>query len=263
MENRLSIELPSELLPFQANIESTIQPYMQIKARIEDDLRLWQSKFGGLPYLPQDVPYPLDSNGQPLFLLAQINFTETPRLETLPETGILQFYVSGTDGIFGTSYEDLTKQANFRILYFPNVLEDEGKLRGDFGFLPKFRMLPLGKSCSLEFSPASAPMSAHDYHFGSTILETDLPVWDKEVAHLYHTYEKLFRSAGHKLRGYPYFTQDDPRPREDDYVLLFQMDSDGEADILWSDCGVGNFFILEDDLRARNFSRVLYSWDSC
>lgn len=41
-------------------------------------------------------------------------------------------------------------------------------------------------------------------------------------------------------------------------MLLFQMDTDDEAGIMWGDCGVANFFISEKDLASKNFSRVLY-----
>jgi uncharacterized protein YwqG len=66
--------------------------------------------------------------------------------------------------------------------------------------------------------------------------------------------------AGHKLGGYPHFTQDDPRTRRD-LELLFQLDSDDG--VMWGDAGVGNFFIAPDDLARRDFSRVLFSWDCC
>ncbi len=48
-----------------------------------------------------------------------------------------------------------------------------------------------------------------------------------------------------------------------DYILLFQLDSDSEdgKDIMWGDAGVGNFFIHPDDLRKRDFSKVVYNWD--
>lgn len=72
-----------------------IKPFIKIKAKTKDHLRLWQSKFGGLPYFPKEFQYPTDSNGQAMFLLAQINFSETPKLESFPKKGILQLYVPG------------------------------------------------------------------------------------------------------------------------------------------------------------------------
>jgi uncharacterized protein YwqG len=47
------------------------------------------------------------------------------------------------------------------------------------------------------------------------------------------------------------------------YRLLFQMDIDDEAGIMWGDSGVANFFISQPDLESKNFSRVLYNWDCC
>ena len=61
----------------------------------------------------------------------------------------------------------------------------------------------------------------------------------------------------HQIGGLPFFTQSDVR-REGD-VLLFQMDSEGE--IGWGDMGIANFFISLSDLKAQDFTNVLYNWD--
>ena len=78
------------------------------------------------------------------------------------------------------------------------------------------------------------------------------------------------RNIGHWLFGYAYFTQNDPRDYMvdlQDYILLFQMDSDYSAErkseIMWGDSGVGNFFIKKDDLQKLDFSKVMYNWDCC
>ncbi len=261
---RLDVELPDELLPFKDNIESTIKPYLEIKARRQNNLALWQSKFGGLPYLPKGVAYPRDSKGVPLFLLAQINFAECPKLETFPEAGILEFYISDKD-VYGISFDDLTRQDSFRIQYFPEVIQDESHLLTDFGFLPRPNILPFEASCSLTYTSQHAPISVYDYQFGKNILGKDVPEWSEEVLSIARPYEELFPSLGHKISGYPYFTQTDPRHdkkyKGEDYTLLFQMDTDYEAGIMWGDAGVGNFFIREPDLQRRDFSKVLYSWD--
>ncbi len=261
---QLDIELPDELLPFRGSIESTIKPYLEIKARRENNLALWESKFGGLPYLPKGVAYPRDSKGSPLFLLAQINFAECPGLETFPDSGILQFYISD-DGLYGLSLDDLTRQDSFRIQYFPEVIKDESQLQTDFGFLPRPNICPLEGSCSLTYSARNAPISVYDYQFANRILGKDLTPWSDEVIGISSPYEKLFPSLGHQIGGYPFFTQSDPRHgkkyKRQDYVLLFQMDTDYEAGIMWGDAGVGSFFIREPDLRRRDFSKVLYSWD--
>jgi uncharacterized protein YwqG len=83
-------------------------------------------------------------------------------------------------------------------------------------------------------------------------------------------YREISHSCGHKIGGYPYFTQDDVRKcssnsdqKQKPDILLFQMDTDCNetVDIMWGDSGVGNFFIDESALRELDFSKVLYNWD--
>lgn len=270
MNQKLEIDLPNELLAYKDRIESTIKPFIEIKAEAKDNLHLWQSKFGGLPYFPKDLQYPTDSKGQAMFLLAQINFGETPKLVSFPEKGILQFYISNGSDFYGACFESLAKQDDFRVLYFPEVTEDDQFLVTKFDFLPKPDMVPIDKQSSLTFTLKHAPLSVYDYQFEPAILNIDSKLkYELFENHkkIYEEHEKLFRSEGHKLGGYPYFTQNDPRELEtyksEEYMLLFQMDTDNEAGIMWGDCGVANFFISQRDLESKNFSRVLYNWDCC
>ena len=138
----LETELPPELIPYKSHIEATIKPYIEITARLEENLRPWQSKFAGVPYLPKDVEYPLDSRNQPMYLLAQINFAETPQLEGFPRHGILQFYI-GADDLYGANLEDMTAQQGFRVLSFPEVLADAGRLQTFAPASAEDFMLPL------------------------------------------------------------------------------------------------------------------------
>lgn len=263
----VDIELPDELLVYKKAIESTIKPYIEIKANPDNSLKFWQSKFSGFPYLPKDFQYPRDSKGQLMLLLAQINFSETPKLKPFPEEGILQFYISNESDVLGLDYEDLTKQKDFRVIYFPDVLEDENQLLVNFNLPPHSDIFPLKKACSLIFNLRYAPMPVVDYQFKSKILGQNVPKSTADLYSIMDQYKKIFKSSGHKIGGYPYFTQNDPRQNRnyeaEGYVLLFQMDTDGEADIMWGDMGVGNFFIREQDLQKRDFSRILYNWDCC
>jgi uncharacterized protein YwqG len=261
MENVLDCELPEQLLAFKAAIEATVKPYIKIEAELANDLSLWQSKFGGLPYMPKDHPYPLSAYGEPLILLAQINFSETPALAGFPESGLLQFYIANGDDLYGACLDDLANQDGFRVVYFPEVLEDASLLLTDFSFLPELDMTPLEKSSALTFSLQSAPMTPADYQFETQVFSSER----EDFYDLCEAYWELFRSDGHKLGGYPFFTQTDPRYEEKykqgDYVLLLQMDSDDGADLMWGDCGVGNFFITRQDLAKKDFSKMLYTWD--
>jgi uncharacterized protein YwqG len=74
---------------------------------------------------------------------------------------------------------------------------------------------------------------------------------------------KLAPKSGHAVGGYPFFTQEDPRNNgfRDHTVLLLQIDSDADANIMWGDAGVANFFIMPKALEQCDFSNVLYNWD--
>ena len=76
-------------------------------------------------------------------------------------------------------------------------------------------------------------------------------------------YEKIC-SGGSRIGGYPFFTQWEIRDKDDENKLFIQLDSlyDSKEDILmWGDSGVANFFIIDEDLKNRNFEDVIYNWD--
>lgn len=74
--------------------------------------------------------------------------------------------------------------------------------------------------------------------------------------------ENDFYIIGHRIGGYPYFTQQDIREGASDHtILLLQIDTDDG--IIWGDSGVANFFITPEDLQKHNFSNVIFTWDCC
>ena len=65
---------------------------------------IFDSKLSGIPYWDLEKPFPLDSEGNNLSLLCQINFSEeNVEGSILPQEGILQFFISTDDPYFGTS----------------------------------------------------------------------------------------------------------------------------------------------------------------
>ncbi|ENU31758.1 hypothetical protein F991_00527 [Acinetobacter sp. CIP-A165] len=250
--------LPSTLHPYLEKISATMLPTVTMQLTPSDDLTLWQSKIGGQPYLPLDITYPVDSNGNPLVLLAQFNFAEIPNLPNFPDKGILQFYIAADD-LYGMNFDDQQQQSSFKVLYFDQIIEDATHLKQDFSELEfdEDAYLPFTGQYSIEFTLTSQPISAQDDGFNIGIDEDEV----------YESYSETFASTGHRLGGYPFFTQSDPRGYKEniqDYILLFQLDTDdAENDIMWGDSGVGNFFIHPEDLKKRDFSKVLYNWDCC
>ncbi len=267
MTIHLNTDLPSILKPYQASIAATIKPFIRIQTVPDQALKLWQSKFGGLPYLPKEFAYPADAEGNPLRLLAQLNFAELPKLAEFPEQGILQFYIAADDDLYGLNFDDQFEQNQFRVVYFEQVIKDESQLHTDFSFLAHNEegLTPITGAYALRFELAEAAVSIGDANFSSLMGREAYDDAD-DADDFFEAYDDQFNGAGHKLGGYPFFTQEDPREYQKElrpYILLFQMDTDNSegVDIMWGDSGVANFFIQLEDLKNKNFSRVMYNWD--
>jgi len=244
----------------QPKINSYAVDYIEMKAEEGKSLSLLNSKFGGLPYFPSDAEYPLDEKGKPMRLLVQINFSEIPNLKPYPESGLLQIYLSADDEMFGLDFDNITLQKNWKILWFGNA---EFEPRNDLGefFTEEWEYSPLFKDeFQLEFSlkqDIPSYPSLEYYKFINPLFEGK---FEDELG------EKSINeglSDGHKIGGFPYFTQSEIRDWKldfADYKLLLQIDSDDDK-IMWGDVGVANFFIKPEDLAKRDFSKVLYNWD--
>ena len=262
--------LPIEFKPYREQLEATLQPCHQIIAQ-PGATQLCQSKFLGLPYNPMDCPYPQDIDDKPMILLAQLNFSDIPPLTDFPEQGLLQIFISAHDEFYGAdlqNFASMQQQKRFYVRYF-DTLDAQDNCIQDFEFLRTFLsgqdlILPVQKECQLRFESDMSFMSPSDYRFDRTLGPKFFAQFGVEHEDLQDYYWQMFSGQGHRMGGYAFFTQPDPRavaPEEDDWVLLLQIDSDDVADVMWGDLGVGHFFVPRRNLQTRDFSRILYTWD--
>lgn len=235
------------------------------------DVPLTASKVGGDVYWPLPMSeYPRDCKHLPMVLLAQINWEEVPHLEDYPTEGLLQFFISAVDDLYGLRDEDRFTQIDFRIVYHQEVINSEFISAEWIGHqLPEFwdTITPHDwrSPLRMNFSLALQPMTTNTWQFMEIFSEI---FDDLDLRDAYN--DKYINSTKSQIGGWPFFTQNDVRYDTKEYDkgnLLLQINSEyssrrGVYDILWSDRGVGNFFISKADLRALNFSRVLYHWDS-
>ena len=81
-------------------------------------------------------------------------------------------------------------------------------------------------------------------------------------------YRDIDQRSYHKLGGHPEFTQQDPRQEHDgldNYTinLLTMFSEDAEKIVtVWGDQGTANWLITPEQLKNRDFSKVLFEW-SC
>lgn len=259
------VRIPEQLKNYEEDILRSVKPTIKVAGE-KGSTELWGSKIGGNPYLPLGVDVPKSSEGVPLKLLAQINFEDVPNIENMPKTGILQFYIDVTNYLLGMSLKNRADQKDFRVVYHAEVVKDTSRLVTNFEeVITEVDMdIPEAK---LTFSEGLQPVTASDYRFGSEYLKgfEDKKVRDGDkLVDVEEFYYSHVSESGHRIGGYPFFTQFDPRDEDSEYdTLLLQIDSDESIGLMWGDVGVGNFFINKDKLARLDFSDVLYNWDCC
>lgn len=189
------------------------KPCMKIKLA-DKKPSIFESKAGGTGYIPHDGSFPTDKDGNQLRLLAQIECDKI-QLDEFPKTGLLQFWIL-SDDVYGLDFDNQTNQNGFRIIYYPEidttVTEEE--------ILNKFvkneydddNYMPVFGEYGMIFE------KSEDEYFDCNDVDDE-------------TYEKII---GHKVGGYPYFTQTDPREYKEKLekydFLLFQLDTDYSDD---------------------------------
>ena len=280
--------LPSPTL--QTLLEkSRVEMVRMILKNSDGKLPLTASKVGGMGYLPMGETYPSQADGKPLALLVQINFSElsnavdlTQLPQPLPDNGILQVYIGNTD-LYGADFDNPYPSDTYQVRYWAdtNLPVNQADLDETMAsvkavFLEEDYVLPFGVKDEFALTFEKAVQSCNLYAYNSSetsklcdedYIESELKAKgldDVDPYDVIDKYHELAGIGGHQILGYPYFTQTDPREYEESlrqHILLFQLDSDDDADIMWGDMGVANFFMTPEALLARDFNQLVYNWD--
>ncbi|MBQ8257949.1 MAG: DUF1963 domain-containing protein [Clostridia bacterium] len=247
----------------------TAVPMVEIRLPAPEDGN--KTRLGGAPV---DEVVPLDSEGNPMHLLAAIWCSEVRGVPDFPERGVLRFYISGND-YYGLDLDEPNLQNDFRVLYDEDEDKFDGSLRDDPNIPAHF---PIMRALPVRLSPAMGSILSTDYRFEEAVdaalkkagLENGVDDISDEEFDLIHEENSY---GGHRIGGYPCFTQDDPRDVGDSLhkydTLLLQIvshsmpDENGKEEdlIMFGDDGGCQFFIPREKLRNRDFSDVMYNWD--
>lgn len=252
----------------QKMIES-IEESIEFKVSTEDP-EITDSKLGGIPYLPMGFNYPLNKDGHPLALLAQINFSDFEKTVKFPHKGMLQFFIDITDvKSYGADFRDHMNKSGFKVVYHEEVaLENMSTDYNFLDFIYDFEY-PIQMEVKLKPKLVYKPIHVDDYRFRETFLDTGIinEISD-EFYNLFYNNEILY-TQGNRLGGYPNFIVFDIRNRKNQTThynqLLFQLESEYHQELGWVTYfgagGIANFFINEQDLLNLDFSNVFYTWD--
>ena len=261
---------------------STIK--IQTEPAEEDDFELGESKIGGAAHLPPDFIWP-EFWDCPLIFIAQFNLADIKKYDLdkkLPQEGMLYFFYEGGRESFG---DDLNKKGSFFVAHY----------KGDISKLEVIDMSEYAEfsPCKLNFSSEYVyPYGEHLFSIGLSEEESDTIFFIEgldrtkafdEIMDEYHDKMVTCADSQHQLLGYANSVQnevmlecqlvtngipcldeeiyDSPEAKAfeegvKDWTLLFQIDSDENADILWGDYGKVYFAIKKDDLAAGNFDNI-------
>jgi uncharacterized protein YwqG len=250
-------DLPDELHPYRAEIAATVRPYIAMASVDAPPEPPTGSQLGGLAWWPADEPYPTAADGRtPLHLLAQINFNDVPRIGLFPAKGLLQIFIAA-DAHYGCDFTHAGIAPGFRCVFHRDLTRPALEPQDYLTLGPELSPLttPL-QARALLFDQATMAIDPTDYRFPEALWEI---CQDPE---LYEAYIEWHVVPALRLGGYPTFTQEDPRAERHgglgDVTLLMLESTDG---IIWGDAGGAQFLMSAEDLKKRDFSRVVYNWD--
>ncbi|HEY1011714.1 MAG TPA: YwqG family protein [Herpetosiphonaceae bacterium] len=247
-------------------------------APAEAPAALGSSRVGGQPDLPPEAAWPL-FQGRPLVFVAQVDLAAVaPHLpdSPLPPDGLLSFFADLAE--MPASYDPACR-ASFQARYTAAGTP----LRRHATPLPDYEL----PASAMAFAPCLTLPHESSQHYDKLIRPALPSPDDEQLWELNRTLAAAYSPAGHEtnhqLLGYSFNIQGDMQreaqlvtngincggaeawsspeaqallPGAGEWELLFQLDSDDQAELLWDDNGILYFWIRREDLRERRFDRV-------
>ena len=242
---------------------SLARPALILRPEGSEDLAGAPARIGGPAWISDHEAWPADESGRRLEFVAQLDFSRLPRLAGFPESGILRFFL-GRDELFGANW-DVPEQSGCRILWHPGQA-DGGRLEPPLSLDPDDMSPFESESLRATGVPLAATAVSDLPDYDSIEVDSRLAGQSDRLG-MSEVEDEIFeisqeRESGHRIGGYPMFTQPDfrrPGYYDDYQVLLLGLTSD-EA-LMWGDVGEAMFLMRQEDLDARDFSRVIFYWD--
>lgn len=240
----------------------------------EKDIPIGASKLGGLPDLPPTIKYPSYHNGY-LSFLGQFNMEEVKpfdKEDLLPDRGIIYFFYDVVEQPWGFEKED---KDCFKVFYFdgdkseltrtpyPEVTEDYYPLvvyKIEFEKLLSFPEEAVGVELSEDESENYLEFRDEIMHAENEDGE------DEETVPMHYLLGHPFNIQNDVFEELVYYEHEEKfewdseevRSQSSNMVLLFQMDSDDDVEVMFGDSGMIYFCIDHEDLVNKRFDRTKF-----
>ena len=258
-----------------SDLLAKLQPAVRLKTFPcqEDELPLGSTRIGGRPDLADNVIWPV-WKGKPLAFLAQVNLGDLvrfPFVNVSSQEGWLLFFYDAEQSTWGFDPQD---KGSWAVIFMPN---DKAQIERR-GIPSEVLQGGFYKPCRVEMREVlTAPPweSSAVRRLNLSEAEQDA-YWDL----LDEVYTEEEGEVHHQILGHPTPIQgdmqlecqlvsnglycgnstgyNDPRAKElakgaEDWRLLFQLDTDDNAGMMWGDVGMLYFWIQQDDLEKGDF----------
>jgi len=233
-----------------------------------------RSKIGGKPFISSDFSWPI-VNDKHMSFLAQLNLKEIHKFDAenlLPDSGFLYFFYDADQIAWGFDPKDVN---SWRVQYldsdatqfnekpFPFSLPEEAKFVECSLNYKKSESFPTLSSRAIEkLSLTAKERNLYEYFLQDFVSSTTS--FNQVLGHPYEIQNEMQLEC--QLASNGLFCGDssaytDERSAElekgaEDWILLFQLTSIEEANMMWGDSGCLYFWIRKDDLAKKDFSKV-------
>ncbi len=273
---------PDKVEEFQSKVNLLLEmrkklalPAIPVEVSDKESDQLFESRLGGMPAWPKNLPKPNAKGRFPLAFLAQINLSDMPKLESFPDHGLLQFYFAADD-LYGLELSGKSQtESDIKVIWhenlddmtmwnmFPDGINGDGLPEvftpfeydnwWEVGYKLKFGKATQMSPTFNDYRIYEHYWAIEEYFIDTIDFYEYTDQWRKDEPH------------GIVIGGHPFFVQSDPR----EYISLDLQDYthglvafDSGKHLMWGDVGTGSFIIRPEDLAQRNFETILYNYDS-
>lgn len=247
-----------------AEIEQGAFPSVRLRVHTIDETQFKPgiTRFGGLPDVLPKWVWP-EYHGLALPFVGQINLAEVASYSTispLPDSGILSFFFD-VDAFFETWPRNA---ATWKVEYIEHAPSTSQYIALSEMICPKSTYHPCAVICSLEWTlphyDPYDPTSLQRLGLSQPLTEEEMWAYFRLQVALAEQEEAKYHTPLHRFLGHPDPVQVDMHAglegEASDWLLLFQMDSDGLPGTDWGDTGRIYYWIRKQDALRRDFSQV-------
>ncbi len=276
--------------PYAEEVKKLLRPYIRVytKKNDNDTLDIGKSKIGGLPDLPKGIDWPYsEEDNQHMHFIAQFKLDEVAEYDKehlLPKTGYLFFFAC---------YSEIGK-----VIYFEGKEKELEKKEIPETLKPKepsfwkkiFKIKPakmVYDECQVNFEKQYSIPSWDSVY--ADIVQKEKSIELKPVdaySEKYLNEDVIIRKAeenvtNHHFLGYADGIQDsfqeihvniepdfnwenitiDQYKDFSKWILLLQLDTDPNADMMWGDAGRLYYMIQKEDLKNHKFDKIKATMD--